>query len=278
MILLQEERDRLVSWSNGDNLEKTEELHIVDFQPPLTISDSPITTMDSFGFLMTMSRSVFLQLFFNLLLCSTTGLLSGDSHRQAKEDEKQDKAILEMLHIDKISASVHGKPHPYMRRLYQQLNSPQAQDLDGVDETLVQSLRMRKGPDDAPNGWIWFTIAAVPLSRFAADLVLFRKTVHPHPLNVTVTLHALTLSRGAPHQSAALEERLLSLDQRHPSGYDVFDVSDTVAARPGEMIGFQLRYRDESGSLVLHDALTHSLYCMDRGALREPILVLYRSF
>ncbi|KAK7910241.1 hypothetical protein WMY93_014925 [Mugilogobius chulae] len=223
-----------------------------------------------------MSRRSFLNLFFNLLLLC---LFPAHYHRQAEGHKIENKVILEMLHIDKITASVQSKPHPYMRRLFRRLGSLQGHDLDRTEGTVVQSVRMmNKVPDDTPHGWIWFNVTAAPPSVFASELVLFRKTLHPHPLNVTVTLHHLSLSRTVPHLSRpALEERPLSLDRRHSSGFDVFDVSDAVRSG-GEMVGFKLSYRDESGgSLVLHDALTQRLYCLDRGALREPILVLYQS-
>lgn len=110
----------------------------------------------------------------------------------------------------------------------------------------------------------------------AAELVLFRKALHPSPISVTVTLHSVTVSQGAPRESPALEERLLTLDQRPSSGYDVFDVSAVLAQKPLETVGFQLRYTDESGSLVLHEALTQSLYSLSRGSLSEPLLVLYQ--
>lgn len=110
-----------------------------------------------------------------------------------------------------------------------------------------------------------------------AELVLFRKTLHPRPISVTVALHSVTASLGALTESPALQERLLALDQRPSSGYDVFDVSAVLAMKPLGVVGFQLRYTDESGSLVLHEALTQSLYCLNRGSLSEPLLVLYQA-
>lgn len=111
-----------------------------------------------------------------------------------------------------------------------------------------------------------------------AELVLFRKTLHPSPLSVTVTLHSITAPQhGALQESPALEERQLNLDERSSSGYDVFDVSAVLAVKPLEGVGFQLRYTDESGSLVLHEALTQSLYCLNKGSLSEPLLVLYQA-
>uniref|UniRef100_A0A667Y2U7 TGF-beta propeptide domain-containing protein n=1 Tax=Myripristis murdjan TaxID=586833 RepID=A0A667Y2U7_9TELE len=177
-----------------------------------------------------------------------------------------------MLHINKVSASHQAKPHPYMRQVYQLLDSLEAQDLGKSDGTLVQSFRTH-----APPGWIWFNVTNLNPSMMGAELVLFRKTLHPRPISVTVALHSLTGSEGTLKESPALEERLLTLDQRPSSGYDVFDVSAVLAAKPLDVVGFQLRYTDESGSLVLHEALTQSLYCLNRGSLSEPLLVLYQA-
>lgn len=111
----------------------------------------------------------------------------------------------------------------------------------------------------------------------AAELALFRKTLHPWPISITVTLHSVTVSQRAMTESPAFEERLLTLDQRPSSGYDVFDVSAVLAQTPLEVLGFQLRYTDESGSLVFHEVLTESIYCLNRGSLSEPLLVLYQA-
>lgn len=82
-----------------------------------------------------------------LLLCSVTGLLQMDHRRDAEDDQELNKAILEMLHINKVSASHQGKPHPYMRRVYQHLDSLEAQDFGRSDGTLVQSFRSVVGTD-----------------------------------------------------------------------------------------------------------------------------------
>ncbi|CAG5963286.1 unnamed protein product [Menidia menidia] len=226
-----------------------------------------------------MARGVglgFLVLF--LLVWSATGLLLMDQRREAEDHKGLSKAILEMLHIDKVSASHHAKPHPYMRRIYQYLDSLEAQDFGRSDGLLVQSFRSVDGPPYAPPGWIWFNVSGLDPSMLGAELVLFRKTLHPRPLSVTVSLHSVVASRDHRlRESPPLEERQLTLDQRPSSGYDVFDVSDVVRGGALEGVGFQLRYTDERGSLVLHQALTQSLYCLDRGSLSEPLLVLYRE-
>ncbi|XP_068569090.1 uncharacterized protein [Cebidichthys violaceus] len=205
------------------------------------------------------------------------GFLLMDHRRDAENDQERNKAILEMLHINKVSASHQAKPHPYMRGIYQRLDSLEAQDFGSSDGTLVQSFRSVVGPHQAPPGWIWFNVSGLNPSMLGAELVMYRKTLHPNPISVTVALHSVTASQGALSESPALEERLLTLDQRSSSGYDVFDVSAVLPVKPLEVVGFQLRYTDESGSLVLHEALTQSLYCLNRGSLSEPLLVLYRS-
>uniref|UniRef100_A0A665UV69 TGF-beta propeptide domain-containing protein n=1 Tax=Echeneis naucrates TaxID=173247 RepID=A0A665UV69_ECHNA len=183
-----------------------------------------------------------------------------------------------MLHINIVSANHQAKPHPYMRRVYLQLDSLEAQDFGKSDGMLVQSFRIHRVLSfDAPPGWIWFNVSSLNPSMLGAELVLFRKTLHPHPLSVTITLHSATASQGALREGPALEERLLALDQRPSSGYDVFDVSAILAVKPVGVVGFQLRYTDENGSLVLHEALTQSLYCLSRGSLSEPLLVLYQT-
>lgn len=82
-----------------------------------------------------------------LLLCSVTGLLLMDHHRDAEDNHERNKAILEMLHINKVSASHQAKPHPYMRGIYQRFDSLEAQDFGSSDGTLVQSFRSVAGKD-----------------------------------------------------------------------------------------------------------------------------------
>lgn len=82
-----------------------------------------------------------------LLLLSVTGSLLMDHRRDTEDDQGRNKAILEMLHINKVSASHHAKPHPYMREIYQQLDSLEAQDFGGSDGTVVQSFRSVVGKD-----------------------------------------------------------------------------------------------------------------------------------
>ncbi|XP_068164566.1 uncharacterized protein [Antennarius striatus] len=203
------------------------------------------------------------------------GLLLG--HPRPAEDDQLNKAILEMLHINKVSASHDAKPHPYMRKIYQRLDSLEAQDSDGSDGTLVQSYRSVDGPHHAPPGWIWFNVSSLKPFMLGAELVLFRKSLHPLPISVTVSLESITASEGTLTRSRTLHQRPLTLDQRPSSGYDVFDVSGVLPLQPVGGVGFQLRYADDSGSLVLHEALTQSLYSVSRGSLSEPLLVLYQS-
>ncbi|KAM9425752.1 uncharacterized protein KZ484_012906 [Pholidichthys leucotaenia] len=245
-----------------------------------------------------MIRGVFLF----ILVRAVEGLWLKDTRRGA-DDLELNKAILEMLHINKVSASHQAKPHPYMKRIFQNLDFLEKQDAGRSDGTLVQSFRSSdgkdlkvvtekdgltiaaeperrlgsKGPLLGPQGWIWFNVTGLSSSMLAAELVLFRKTLHYHPLSITVTLHSILASEGHLSESPTLEERQLTLDQRPPSEYDVFDVSSILHVNPLEVVGFQLRYTDESGSLVIHEALTQSLYCLSRGSLNEPLLVLYQK-
>ncbi|XP_037537508.1 uncharacterized protein LOC119414484 [Nematolebias whitei] len=201
-----------------------------------------------------------------------------DQHGDAESDQDLNKAILEMLHIKKVSASYQAEAHPYMRRIYLHLASPDAPDHTRSEGTLVQSFKsVVAGPGHAPAGWIWFNVRSLNPSMLGAELVLFRKTLHPRPLSVTVTLHGVITPQDPLDDSPTLQERQLMLDQRPSSGYDVFDVSKILVARPLEVVGFQLHYTDENGSLVLHEALTQSLYCLDSSCLREPLLVLYQD-
>uniref|UniRef100_A0A3B3BEH0 Uncharacterized protein n=1 Tax=Oryzias melastigma TaxID=30732 RepID=A0A3B3BEH0_ORYME len=172
-----------------------------------------------------------------------------------------------MLHINKVSASSQAKVHPYMKRIHQHLKSLEALDFERAEGILMQSFR-------TPRGWIWFNVSSLDPLMLGAELVLFRKTLHPGPLSLTVTLHSTAGSQEHLSESPVLEERQLILDQRPSSGYDVFDVSAVLAVKPPELLGFQLRYTDESGSLVLHEALTQRLYSLDASSLREPLLLL----
>lgn len=82
-----------------------------------------------------------------LLLSSITGLRLVDQQRYAEDEQEFNKAILEMLHIKKVSASHHAKPHPYMRKIYQNLNSLEVQDSGKSDGTLVKGFRSVDGKD-----------------------------------------------------------------------------------------------------------------------------------
>lgn len=76
-----------------------------------------------------------------LLACSVAAFSLADQRRGAEDDQGLNKAILEMLHINRVSVSHHVKPHPYMRRIYQHLDSLEAQDFGRSDGMLVQSFR-----------------------------------------------------------------------------------------------------------------------------------------
>ncbi|KAG7461909.1 hypothetical protein MATL_G00196110 [Megalops atlanticus] len=219
---------------------------------------------------------VLLLLLSALLLGQLRALLEEDAGGPA-EDRDPGKAILEMLHINKLSAPHRTKPHPYMKQVYLFLDSQEARDLAGSDGTLVQSFRSIQGWKYGTPGWIWFNVSLLKPSMAVAELVLLRKTLHPEPLSVSVAVHSIFPQAGNLTVSEPLEEKLLTLDKLPPSGYDVFNVSSVLARRAdGGAVGFQLRYTDESGSLVLHEALTQSLYCLNSSSPSEPLLVVYQ--
>ncbi|KAL4641548.1 hypothetical protein GN956_G10319 [Arapaima gigas] len=186
------------------------------------------------------------------------------------------KAILEMLHIDKLSVPRRTLPHPYMTHIYWLLDSQEAHDPSDSDGMLVKSFRSLRGSQYGHPGWIWFSPSQLKPSPAAAELVLRRRTLHPEPLSVTVTVHSIVPLASNMAVSAPLDEQLLVLDRPPPSGYDVFDVSVALVGMQGGPVGFQLRYTDESGSLVLHEALTQSLYCLNGSTQSEPLLVVYQ--
>ncbi|XP_050969993.1 growth/differentiation factor 6-B isoform X1 [Labeo rohita] len=211
-------------------------------------------------------------------LGGTHGLVLMEDHGEELEDRDLSKAILEMLHINKLSAPQQAKPHPYMKHVYQSLDA-QARDLSGADGTLVQSFRSIEDSKYGTPGWIWFNMSQLSPFMRVAELVLLRKTLHHKPLSVTVTVHSLSPGRDNLSISGPLAEHLLSLDRLPPSGYDVFDVTAAITQplHHSDILGFQLRFGDESGSLVLHEALTQSLYYLNGSSLSQPLLVVYRS-
>ncbi|XP_066536363.1 growth/differentiation factor 6-B [Hoplias malabaricus] len=214
-----------------------------------------------------------------LLLLDTvhTSMLDGAI---TKDLESRDfsKAILEMLHINKLSVPRQAKPHPYMRQVYQLLKTQESKQRSDTDGTLVQSFRSIQGTKYNNPGWIWFNVSQLRPSMTVAELVLLRKTLHPEPLTVTVEVHSLSTGAGNLSISGPLTEQLLTLNKLSPSGYDVFNVTEALAQQLNwlDALGFQLRFRDESGSLVLHEALTQTLYCLNTSSLSQPLLVAYR--
>ncbi|XP_056318963.1 growth/differentiation factor 6-A [Danio aesculapii] len=224
----------------------------------------------------------FSALFLRFLVCllglgRIHGLVLMEDELEELEDRHLSKAILEMLHINKLSAPQQAKPHPYMRHVYQSLDT-QARELSAADGTLVQSFRSVKDSKYSTPGWIWFNTSQLSPFMRVAELVLLRKTLHHRPLSVTVTVHSLSPGAENLSISGPLAEHLLSLDRLPPSGYDVFDVTAAInqPSQNSDILGFQLRFEDESGSLVLHEALTQSLYCLNSSSVSQPLLVAYR--
>ncbi|XP_078071476.1 bone morphogenetic protein 2 [Mustelus asterias] len=186
------------------------------------------------------------------------------------------KAILEMLHINTLTFPRRIKLHPYMRMIYQQLSSSETKDSTATEGTLVQSFRSVKVPEYDNPGWIWFNISKLKPSMMTAELVLLRRTLHPKSLTVNVTIHNIGLQGNNLTISDPLDKKILNLSELPSSGYDTFNVSTILRQWTVDVIGFQFQFTDDSGSLVLHDALTQSLYCLDTSSQDEPLLVAYR--
>lgn len=68
--------------------------------------------------------------------------LSGDF-----ENRDLSKAILEMLHINKLSVPQLAKPHPYMKQIYHLLSTQESRQRGDSDGTLVQSFRSVQGKE-----------------------------------------------------------------------------------------------------------------------------------
>ena len=94
----------------------------------------------------------------SLLIESVAALLFVERQVSRQSDPQRNKAILEMLHIDKVSASHHqARPHPYMRRIYELLETLEAQDWKDEDGTLVQSFRSVPGNRSK----LWFRLLSL---------------------------------------------------------------------------------------------------------------------
>lgn len=61
------------------------------------------------------------------------------------ENKDLSKAILEMLHINKLSVPQQAKPHPYMKQIYHRLSTQESRQRSDSDGTLVQSFRSVRG-------------------------------------------------------------------------------------------------------------------------------------
>uniref|UniRef100_UPI00398F4E63 bone morphogenetic protein 2 n=1 Tax=Pristiophorus japonicus TaxID=55135 RepID=UPI00398F4E63 len=186
------------------------------------------------------------------------------------------KAILEMLHINTLTFPRRTKLHPYMRLIYQRLSSSETKDSTVTEGTLVQSFRSIRVPEYDNPGWLWFNISNLKPSMKAAELVLLRRTLHPKSLTVNVTIHNIGLEGNNLTISDPMDKKILNLSELPSSGYDTFNVSTILRQWRVDVIGFQFQFTDDSGSLVLHDALTQSLYCLDTSSQDEPLLVAYR--
>ncbi|KAK1797024.1 hypothetical protein P4O66_008423 [Electrophorus voltai] len=180
------------------------------------------------------------------------------------------KDILEMLHISKLSVPHPAKPHPYTKCIYQLLAMQESrQSSDGPVVQSFCSIQGKKlsptGAKDNTSGWIWFSVSHLRPSITVAELVLLRRSLHPEPLSVMVAVHSLSPGAGNKRMSGLPSDQLLSLNELPPLGYDMFNVMATLKPPRDwlDMLGFQLRFGDKGSSLVLHEALTQSPYCLN---------------
>ncbi|RXM36237.1 hypothetical protein EOD39_12084 [Acipenser ruthenus] len=190
-------------------------------------------------------------------------------------NDQLSKAILEMLHMNKLTVPHRTRPQRYMKLVYQFLDSPATRDLTNSEGTQDQSSRSIQDPKYGTPGWIWFNVSCLKPSIKTAELVFLHKTIHPEPLTVSMAVRSIFVV-GNVTVSESLDEKALTLDERPSSSYDIFNVSVVLGQRIDDMVGFQFSYTDESGSLVLHEALTQSLYCLNTSSQNEPLLVVYQ--
>uniref|UniRef100_A0AAY5EXA3 Uncharacterized protein n=1 Tax=Electrophorus electricus TaxID=8005 RepID=A0AAY5EXA3_ELEEL len=170
-----------------------------------------------------------------------------------------------MLHISKLSVPHPAKPHPYTKCIYQLFCSIQGKKL-------------------SPTGAFYETfllpahVSHLRPSITVAELVLLRRSLHPEPLSVMVAVHSLSPGAGNKRMSGLPSDQLLSLNELPPLGYDMFNVMATLKPPRHrlDMLGFQLRFGDKGSSLVLHEALTQSPYCLNGRSVSQPLLVAYR--
>lgn len=80
-----------------------------------------------------------------LLLNTVHTLMLEEDLAEDLESRDLGKAILEMLHINKLSVPRQTKPHPYMKQVYQLLDTQESTHRSDADGTLVQSFRSIQG-------------------------------------------------------------------------------------------------------------------------------------
>ncbi|NP_001279858.1 uncharacterized LOC103177695 [Callorhinchus milii] len=181
-----------------------------------------------------------------------------------------------MLHINTLTFPRRNKLHPYMKLVYLQISFSGAKESATIEGTLVQSFRTIRVPEFDNPGWLWFNISHLKASMTASELVVRRRTLHRESLTVNVTIHSIGTELNKLTISEPLDEKVLNLDEPPPFGYDIFNVSLILKQWEADIVGFQFQFTDDSGSLVIHDALTQSLYCLNTSSPNEPLLIAYR--
>lgn len=90
-------------------------------------------------------KRFFCLLYAAITLNALSGLKLGENLLEDFENRDLSKAILEMLHINKLSVPQQAKPHPYMRHIYYLLSTQELRTRSDSDGTLVQSFRSVQG-------------------------------------------------------------------------------------------------------------------------------------
>lgn len=86
-------------------------------------------------------------LYVGITLNVVSGLKFEETLSEDFENRDLSKAILEMLHINKLSVPQQAKPHPYMKQIYHLLSTQESRQRGDSDGTLVQSFRSVQGKE-----------------------------------------------------------------------------------------------------------------------------------
>lgn len=119
------------------------------FSFPTVISSCEVQTRNLFFICLKVlnmaCKRFFCLLYVVITLNALSGLKLGENLPEDFENRDLSKAILEMLHINKLSVPQQAKPHPYMKQIYHLLSTQESRMRSDSDGTLVQSFRSVQG-------------------------------------------------------------------------------------------------------------------------------------